>query len=281
QTKLLNNVAYLVPHGNIRSLVMGFEEREASNEEMTEMRKQAEKAMKEGAIGFSTGLIYPPNVFSNTQELIEICKGVAKYDGCFVVHVRNESTRLLEALDEVIEVSKKSGVRLHVSHFKSMGLKNSYKYDLALEKMQTAREKGVEVTFDQYPYAASSTVFHSILPPWAHSGGTNKMLEHLTKEESRNKIKEDLKNNEDYENHVLNCGWDKIVIANVEKNKDIENKSVLEISNLWDKSPEDAAMDLLLEEQGNVTMICHWGKEKDIEKAMRSPLLIVGSDGIF
>src|SRR5699024_2827229 len=180
---MMGNVAYLVPHGNIRTLVMGFEERESTFDEMQEMRKYAEKAMREGVLGFSTGLVYPPNVFSNTQELIEICKGVAKYDGCLVVHMRNESFNILEALDEMLEVAVQSGVCLHISHLKVIGERNRHFYPKYLDKIHKARENGIEVTFDQYPYTAGSSVLHSILPPWIHDGGTDKMLERLKKPE--------------------------------------------------------------------------------------------------
>lgn len=280
---LLGNVTYLVPHGAIRTLVMGFEDRESTKEEMTKMRELVEEGMKQGAFGVSTGLIYPPNSYSNKEELIELCKGAAKYDGCFVVHIRNESTTLLESLDEVIDVARQTGVRLHVSHFKSVGLKNSYKYEIALQKMNLARAEGIEVTFDQYPYTAASTVFHSILPPWAHAGGAEKMLARLRDPKTRERIKHDFLNNINYENPIYSCGWDNIVISAIgtEKNKVFEGKSVVEIANIQNKEPADAAMDLLLEEQGNVTMVLHWGREIDIVKAMKSEMYIVGSDGIF
>ncbi|MEI3606576.1 D-aminoacylase [Pseudogracilibacillus sp. SE30717A] len=278
---LLGNVTYLVPHGAVRTLVMGFEGRESTKAEMQEMRKLVEEGMREGAYGVSSGLIYPPNLYSNKEELIEICKGAAKYNGCFVVHVRNESTKILEALDEVIDVARQSGVRLHVSHFKVMGIKNRKKYHEALEKMEKARKEGIEVTLDQYPYTAGSTVFHSILPPWTHAGGPEKMLERLKNSELREKIKEDFDKNEDYENHVLNCGWDGLVIASTENNREVEGKSVAEIAQMWNTTPEEAALDLLIQEEGNVTMTLHWGLEEDIVKPMKSEMHIVGSDGIF
>ncbi|WP_203333682.1 N-acyl-D-amino-acid deacylase family protein [Planococcus beigongshangi] len=280
---LLGNVTYLVPHGAVRTLAMGFEGRESTKKEMTKMRELVEEGMRQGAYGVSTGLIYPPNSYSNKQELIEICKGAAKYDGCFVVHIRNESTTLLDSLDEVIDVARQTGVRLHVSHFKSVGLKNSYKYEIALQKLDLARFEGIEVTFDQYPYTAASTVLHSILPPWVHAGGAEKMLDRLRDPESREKIKYDFENNINYENPIYSCGWENIIISatGTERNKSVEGKSVLEIANLKNKEPADAAMDLLLEEEGNATMVLHWGREIDIVKAMKSPLYIVGSDGIF
>jgi N-acyl-D-amino-acid deacylase len=282
-TDLIGNNTYLVPHGAARTLVMGFDGRKATKEEMVEMRKIVEKGMEEGAVGVSSGLIYPPNLYSDKDELIEICKGAAHFDGCFVVHIRNESNKSLEALDEVIDVARITGVRLHVSHFKVAGKLNRDKFTKSLEKMDDARKEGIEVTFDQYPYTAGSTVFHSILPPWMHEGGTEQLLARLDNEEVRGKIKEDFENNGDYENWVRNCGWENIVIASVatDRNKKFENKNMLEIAQMRNRTPADAAFDLLVEEEANITMIAHWGDEEDIIYGMQHHLQIVGSDGIF
>lgn len=283
KSNVLNNMAYLVPHGNVRTLVMGFEKRESTQQEMVEMRKHVEKGMEQGAFGFSSGLVYPPNVFSNTEELIEICKGVAKYDGCFVVHMRNESFNILEAVDEMIRVAIESGVRLHISHLKVIGIKNRKYYKDVLRKIERARSEGIEVTFDQYPYTAGSTVFNAILPPWMHDGGTTEMIAKLKDEKTRQKVKKELLESKDFENWVYNCGWENIIVSSVESdiNSVYEGKSVSEIAQMKEKEPADAAFDLLIEEENNVTMVVHWGLEEDIESAMQSPYHIVGSDSIF
>ncbi|ALC82861.1 MULTISPECIES: N-acyl-D-amino-acid deacylase family protein [Bacillus] len=280
---IIGNAAYLVPHGGVRTLVMGFEGREATQEECVKMRELVEKGMRQGAIGISTGLVYPPNVFSNKEELIEICKGAAAYNGCFVVHIRNESIHSLEALEEVIDISRQSGARLHVSHFKIIGHKNRDKFSMALEKMEMARNEGIEVTFDQYPYSAASTVFQAILPPWVHAGGSLKMLERLRDSENRKRIEEDFASNTTFENWVLSCGWENIVITSVmtDQNKPLEGKTMVEIARSREQKPADAAFDLLLEERGNVAMTIHWGYEEDVELGLRHPLQSVGSDGIF
>jgi N-acyl-D-amino-acid deacylase len=283
ESKMIGNAAYLVPHGAVRSLVIGFEGRTTTASEMKKMRQLVEEGMEQGAIGVSTGLVYPPNVFSNKEELIEICKGVSKYDGCFVVHIRNESVHSLEALDEVIDVARQSEVRLHISHFKIIGQRNRDKFKLALEKMEAAREEGIEITFDQYPYTAASTVFNAILPPWMHSGGVEEMLNRLKDPMIRDQIKEELETNTKFENWVLNCGWENIVITSVvtDKNKHLEGKNINEIAELRGTDSAEAAFDLLLEENGSVTMAIHWGCEEDILLGMRHPLQTVGSDGIF
>ncbi|WHX69048.1 D-aminoacylase [Peribacillus frigoritolerans] len=283
KSKMIGNAAYLVPHGAVRTLVMGFEGRTATKMEMEKMRELIEEGMRQGAVGISTGLVYPPNVFSNKGELIEICKGAAKYDGCFVVHIRNESIHSLSALDEVIDVARQSGVRLHISHFKVIGQSNRDKFKTSLEKMDEARCEGIEITFDQYPYTAASTVFHAILPPWMHSGGTEQMLARLKNPEDRKRIIDDFNNNKDYENWVLNCGWKNIIITSVqsEANKCLEGKNIIEIAEIRGQTPEDASFDLLVEEKGSITMIIHWGFEEDVLLGMCHQLQMVGSDGIF
>ena len=282
-SNLVGNIAYLVPHGPVRTLAMGFEGRQATAREMQRMREIVEEGMRQGALGISTGLIYPPNVFSDREELVEICKGAAAYDGCFMVHIRNESNRSLEALDEVIDVARRSGVRLHVSHFKVAGKVNRDKFEPALEKLNVGREEGIEITFDQYPYTAGSTMLSSILPPWVHSGGTQEMLERLVNPEEREKIKRDFKENEGYENWVLSCGWENVVITSVssEDNRATEGKDMTQVAEMRGADPADAALDLLTEEEAAVTMVVHWGDEEDVVHGMRHPLQTVGSDGIF
>ncbi|MFD1413381.1 N-acyl-D-amino-acid deacylase family protein [Oceanobacillus jeddahense] len=282
-TPIAGNVLHLVPHGNVRTLIMGFEERTATAEELKQITKLVEKGMEEGAIGVSSGLIYPPNVYSNKEELIALCKGAAKYDGVFVVHIRNESNKSLEALDEVVDVARQTGIRLHVSHFKVAGQYNRDKFKKFLENIDKAREEGIEVTFDQYPYTAGSTVFHSILPPWMHSGGTKKMLERLQDPSVRTQIQEDFKANDSYENWVFNCGWENIFINTIatEKNKIFEGKNMEEIAKLRGQDPSEAALDLLVEEEGAITMTIHWGMEEDLIYGMKHPVQMVGSDGIF
>jgi N-acyl-D-amino-acid deacylase len=141
----------------------------------------------------------------------------------------------------------------------------------------------LEITFDQYPYTAGSTMFSAILPPWMHAGGTEEMLARLRDAEVRKTIAVELAENDSYENWVLSSGWENIIVSAVasEKNQELEGKNVLEIADLRGVSPEQAAFDLLLEEQANVTMVVHWGLEEDIVAAMRHPLQLVGSDSIF
>lgn len=282
-SSLIGHMAYLVPHGNIRTMVLGFAGREATKEECQKMREIAEEAMKQGAFGLSTGIQYPPCSFATEEELTEICKGVAKYDGCFVVHMRNESNLSLEAIDEVIRIARNSGIRLHISHFKICGEINRHLLDQAIEKLEQARQEGIEVTYDQYPYTAASTILQATLPPWVQAGGTSTMIEKLKDKDIRKQLRHEMLNNGDYDNPVRNNGWHHIVIASVdsEKNKALEGMRLSEIAKLQDKAPADVVFDLLIEEHAAVTMIIHFGEEEDVIRLMQHPLQIVGSDGIF
>lgn len=163
------NETYLVPHGNVRMEAMGLEDRPATKEEIQKMCEITERELKAGAIGLSTGLIYIPCAYSLTEEIIEMCKVVAKYDGVFVVHQRSEADTILTSMEEIIEIGKQSGVKVHFSHFKVCGKANWKYIPQVIELLEKAEKEGIRVSFDQYPYAAGSTMLGVVLPPWAHS----------------------------------------------------------------------------------------------------------------
>ena len=182
------NECYLVPHGNVRMEAMGLGNRPATDEEISKMCEITRREMEAGAFGLSTGLIYIPCAYGRTNELIEMCKVVAEYDGVFVVHQRSEADTIVDSMKEVIEIGKKSGVKVHFSHFKVCG-KNNWKYIDEMEKLlEEAEKEGIRVSFDQYPYAAGSTMLGVILPPWAHDGGTDELMKRLQSKELRDKM---------------------------------------------------------------------------------------------
>ncbi|EHJ40730.1 hypothetical protein HMPREF9945_00268 [Clostridioides difficile 70-100-2010] len=159
------NETYLVPHGNVRMEAMGLEDRPATKEEIQKMCEITERELKAGAIGLSTGLIYIPCAYSLTEEIIEMCKVVAKYDGVFVVHQRSEADTILTSMEEIIEIGKQSGVKVHFSHFKVCGKANWKYIPQVIELLEKAEKEGIRVSFDQYPYAAGSTMLGVVLPP--------------------------------------------------------------------------------------------------------------------
>ncbi|MDB3625982.1 D-aminoacylase [Clostridioides difficile] len=278
------NETYLVPHGNVRMEAMGLEDRPATKEEIQKMCEITERELKAGAIGLSTGLIYIPCAYSLTEEIIEMCKVVAKYDGVFVVHQRSEADTILTSMEEIIEIGKQSGVKVHFSHFKVCG-KTNWKYiPQVIELLEKAEKEGIRVSFDQYPYAAGSTMLGVVLPPWAHSGGTDKLIERLSDENERAKMKKDIANGiEGWDNFIEFAGIDQIFVTSVktEKNKDTIGKSLLEIGKMRGKDPLDATFDLLKEEENAVGMVDFYGLEEHIIGFMKRDEQNVCTDGLL
>src|SRR5262245_26762967 len=181
--------AYLIPHGAVRLSIMGMEDRRARADEISAMQELIRQSMREGALGLSTGLIYPPCCFADTAELIELSRAVAEFDGIFVSHMRSESDYIEDAVAEMIEVGKQSGARVHISHFKVAGRENWPRIDGVLEMIHRAQDADVRLTADQYPYIAGSTMLGAILPPWAHAGGVEETLKRLASRDERTKMR--------------------------------------------------------------------------------------------
>ena len=274
------NVAPLIGHGTIRINVMEFENRAPTKDELDEMKALLEDALKSGAFGMSTGLIYTPGSYAKTEEIIELAKVASKYGGIYASHIRSESKWLLEAVKEAIRIGKEAEIPVEISHLKSAGKKNWGKVKEALKIIEAARDEGIEITCDFYPYTAGSTGLAACLPPWAHEGGLEEMLKRLQDPSVRAKIKEDIeKGLPGWENLAGTAGWESIVVAYCEKNKQYEGLSIAEIADRRSVSPFDAAFDLLVEEEGVVGIILHMISEDDMRYVMKHPLTMVGTDG--
>ncbi len=278
------NESYLVPHGNIRMEAMGQEDREPTPEEMHEMCRITRREMEAGCLGLSTGLIYIPCAYAKTDELIELCRVVAEYDGVFVVHQRSEADTILASMEEILEIGRKSGVKIHFSHFKVCG-RNNWKYlpDM-FTLLDKAKAEGIRVTFDQYPYLAGSTMLGVILPPWAHDGGTNRLMERLQNTDAREKMKQDIREGiPGWDNFVEFAGTDKIFITSVktEKNKEVIGLSLDELGKKRNIEALDAALDLLLEEENAVGMVDFYGLEEHIIQIMQREEMNVCTDGLL
>ncbi len=278
------NQSYLVPHGNIRMEVLGLDNKQPNDEEIKKMCEVTRREMEAGAYGLSTGLIYMPCAYSQTNEIIEMCKVVAEYDGVFVVHQRSEADTIIDSMEEVIEIGRKSGVKIHFSHFKVCGKKNWKYIDQVIELLEKAKAEGIIVSFDQYPYVAGSTMLGVILPPWAHDGGTDKLLERLKNPEMRAKMVEDMeKGIPGWDNFVDFAGMDQIFVTSVktEKNEDLVGKSLVEIGEIRGKNPYDATFNLLYEEENAVGMVDFYGLEEHVIKFLNRPEQNVCTDGLL
>jgi len=278
------NETYLVPHGNIRMEAMGLAGEVATDEQIEKMCEITRREMEAGAYGLSTGLIYMPCAYSETKEVIEMCKVVAEYDGVFVVHQRSEADTILDSMREVIKIGKESGVKVHFSHFKVCGKQNWKYIDEVIELLEETKKAGIEVSFDQYPYAAGSTMLGVILPPWAHNGGTDELIKRLGNESDRLKMKEDIANGiPGWDNFVDFAGIDQIFVTSVktDENQEVVGMSLEELGKFRGQDPLDATFDLLRDEENAVGMVDFYGKEEHIIKFMQRPEHNVCTDGLM
>lgn len=278
------NECYLVPHGNIRMEAMGLENRLPNDEELEKMSQITRREMEAGAIGLSTGLIYMPCAYSESKEIIEMCKVVAEFDGSFVIHQRSEADTILDSMEEVIKIGRESGVKIHYSHFKVCGKKNWDKVDKVIELLEQAKKEGIQVSFDQYPYVAGSTMLGVILPPWVHDGGTDNVLKRLADPELRKKMVYDIEHGiPGWDNFVEFAGLDQIFVTSVktEKNKDAVGLNLLELGKLREKNPYDATFDLLYEEENAVGMVDFYGTEEHVIRIMKRPEMNACTDGLL
>jgi len=284
--------SYLVPHGAVRLHDMGMEDRRATGEEIAEMQQLIRQAMREGALGLSTGLIYPPCCFADTAELIELCRAVAESDGIFVVHMRSESDYLEDAVAEMIEVGRQSGVRVHISHFKAAGRENWAMIDGVLEMIRIAQQEGVRLTADQYPYVAGSTMLGAILPPWAHAGGVEATLERLASAEERGRMREAMldRSRAEWDNFWKWSGPEGIIISDIPSGRHAEyvGQSLAQATALSRQAGEvseeaaaEFACSLLAEERMGVGMISFSQSEEVVQKIIREPYVNVCTDGLL
>ncbi|WP_153126794.1 N-acyl-D-amino-acid deacylase family protein [Peribacillus tepidiphilus] len=279
------NLAFLVPHGNIRMSVIGLDNRPATNEEIFQMTEILRKSLDQGAVGLSTGLIYPPCCFAGMEELEALCEVLAEYGVPLVIHQRSEGDEILESMQELVDMMKRTGAHLHFSHLKNCGIDNWYKTPKVIETIDQARNDGIEVTFDQYPYTAGSTMLSAILPPWAHAGGSENMLVRLSDPDLRNQIINEMKTGfTGWDSISKWAGWEGIYITSVESsaNKDLVGKNIKEIARL--RNTEDyanVALDLILEEKNAVGMIDFVMNEESVKQIMSHPAGTIGSDGLL
>ncbi len=278
------NESYLLPHGNIRMEAMGLEDRAPTPLELEKMREITRRDMETGCLGVSSGLIYMPCAYSHTEELIEICKVVKEFDGIFVVHQRSEADTILPSMEEILRIGRESGVRIHFSHFKVCGKENWKFLPDMFSLLDRGKEEGLTISLDQYPYVAGSTMLGVILPPWAHDGGTDRLVERLQDPLLREKMKTDIQNGiPGWDNFVAFAGTEGIFITSVasEKNQDVIGLSLDQLGEKWGKNPLDATFDLLLEEKNGVGMVDFYGLEDHVRQILKRPEMNACTDGLL
>ena len=269
--KLSLNFASLVGHGTLRRGLVGDEVRDISPEEMKTMKKMLAQAMKDGALGFSTGLVYTHAKLASSREIAELAEIVKKYDGVYTTHIRGESHELIRAVEEAIRIAEITGVRLQISHLKAMGKTNWPLMEEAINMIETARGSGVDVHFDVYPYTSTGSVLYILLPDWATEGGRAMMLTRLKDSETRKRVVKDMQaNDHDYS---------KIIISISALDKTLNHKHIVDIAKVQDKSVEDAIIDILIASDGHVVTMMEVLSEKNVDKGVINPFSMVSSNG--
>jgi N-acyl-D-amino-acid deacylase len=284
RARLAINIAPLIGHGALRAAAMGYEQRAPRTAELDTMGALMREAMEQGAFGLSTGLVYVPGIYAQTDEIIDIAKVAARYGGLYATHMRNEGERLFEAFDEAIQIGRQAEIPVQISHHKAAGKANHGKVRETLKRLEAERAHGLDITVDQYPYTASSTTLASVLPPWAAVGGVPKILERLRDRAMRRAIKAELAADPQHgENMIRGCNWDEILIASVKsaRNKVCEGKSLQQIAEMRQEEPLESVFNLLLDEECAVAMIMFTMAEEDVRTVMRHPTTMIGTDGIW
>jgi len=279
------DVAYLAPHGAIRQVVMGGDARKATPAELGGMQSLLRTCLAEGAIGMSTGLIYPPCCYADTDELIALGRVLAEDGRPLVVHMRSESDRIVEAVMEMIRVAAESGCPVHISHLKIAGRENWDMAEAVVVLLDQARKKGLRITADQYPYVAGSTLLGAILPPWAHDGGIEATLARLCEQDQRDRMRREMADTApaDWDNFWKWSGPEGIVIADVPSGKRPQwvGRNLAEVAQMQGQDAFETAFDLLLEENMGVAMISFSQSEEVVERFLALPYVNVCTDGLL
>jgi len=278
------NIASYVGSGQVRLDVMGNVNRAPTTAELEQMKGLVDQSMRDGAIGVASGLIYAPNMFARTSELIDLAREAAKYGGLYTTHIRGEGANSVEAIRETIEIAEKAGLPAHILHFKSNGQANWGRMPELIRVIQEARDRGLDVTADQYPYLAGMTSLEQCLPPKYLEGTADDVVARLKNPEARAEIRQAIErglpgwdNNE-----VKDCGgWHGVMLAScrLPENKRYEGKRLDEVAHLMGKDPVDALCDLLIAEHATPMAIYFSMSEADVEAAMKQPWVGIGSDG--
>jgi N-acyl-D-amino-acid deacylase len=269
------NIAPLVGHGTIREKVMGMSDALPDQNQLAAMEFEVDRAMDEGAFGLSTGLIYTPNTYSKTDEIISLAKRAAKKGGIYASHVRDEGKYLIESIEEAFLIGRSAELPVEISHLKAAGPYNWHKMAIALEMINDARIKGMDVASDMYPYPKSNTNLNTAIPAWVHVGGTDKMISRLKDPAMRAQIHKEVGDPVD-SNEV---GWDGVMICSCPLLPALEGRMVQDIADEWKRDPLDTTMDILIESNNNAEVIKSTMKEENVTMGLSTPFIMIGSDG--
>src|SRR5881409_2247465 len=276
------NVASFIGATTVREYVIGFEDKQPTPEQLDQMRDLVRREMEAGALGIGTSLIYPPAFYAKTDELIELCKVAAKYQGKYISHMRSEGSRLLEALDELIRISREAKIPAQVYHIKASGRENWAKEDALLARIEQAQKEGLKVTANMYSYTAAGTGLDACLPPWTENGGYPALFKRLRDPATREKIKAEVqKPTHSWENLYLDAGGPEHILLAAFKSaklKPLTGKTLAEVARMRGKDPIDTAMDLIAQDESRVGTLYFIMSEDNVKKELAKPWISFGSD---
>ena len=276
------NIASFVGSATLRVHAAGYDDRPVTADEMAAMKGLLHEAMREGAMGMSAALIYPPATYQSTEELIELCRVVAEYDGMYITHLRSEGAQFMEALDELIHIMRATGVSGEIYHLKASGAMHWDKMDEAIAKVEAARADGLPLTADMYTYPYSGTGLASCIPAWAHDGGFERLIERLKDPDLRERIKADMREPSGrWENMFYENGADGIMLAGFAKPelRRYQGKTLREVmAERGATSAADTAIDLLIEDNSRIFSLYFCMSEDNLRKQAQLPWVSFCSD---
>ncbi len=276
------NVASYIGATTIREYVIGLEDKKATPEQMKQMRELVRQEMEAGALGIGSSLIYAPAFYATTEELIEMCKVASQYKGKYISHMRSEGNQLIEAVEELLRISREANIPAEIYHLKASGEANWAKMDQVIKMVEKARRQGLKVTADMYTYTAGSTGLNSTLPPWTLDGGFEALFKRLQDAETRKKIAAEVRTPTDkWENMYQLAGSPERILLVGFRNpalKQYLGKNIAEVAKLRGKDPVETIMDLILEDRSRVDTVYFMMSEENVKKQLKLPWVSFGSD---
>lgn len=276
------NVASFVGATTARIHELGYEDRPPSPEELARMQELVRQAMREGALGVGSSLIYAPAFYAQTDELVALCQAASEYNGMYVTHMRSEGNRLLESIDEVIDISLKAKIPAEIYHLKAAGSKNWGKMKDAAVKLLSARERGIPISANMYTYTAGATGLDAAMPPWVQEGGYNAWAGRLKDPATRSRVKQEMATDaDDWENLYAAAGSaDKLLLVEFQADslKKYTGKTLAEVAALRGTSPEETAMDLVIQDGSRVGVVYFLMSEANVRSQIALPFMSFGSD---
>ena len=275
------NVASFVGATTVRIHEVGYANRPPTPEELARMRRLVDQAMEEGALGVGSSLIYAPAFYARTDELVALCEEAAKHGGMYISHMRSEGNRLLEAIDELLDISRRARLPAEIYHLKAAGQQNWGKLDAAIRKVEAARAAGLKVTADMYTYTAGATGLDAAMPPWVQEGGLEAWIGRLKGPATRERVAKEMATPTDaWENFFVAAGPEKILLVAFKNDtlKPLTGKTLAEVAKMRGKSPQETAMDLVIEDDSRIGTVYFLMSEDNVKKEIALPWVSFGSD---